>query len=117
MRLPLNIDSNWNDALQKPRWFSGQDVDVSREAFARVAKRLGVRWVKGEGTHRFGKGGTSNIEHPTSNIERRLRSKAVSALPPRGTSHRTTRPCGILTRFGIGEIFEMLSRPHYLSKR
>jgi hypothetical protein len=45
--------------------------------FAR--QRLGVRWVRGEGTHRFG-------------FQLHPRSKAVSAPFP--ASHRTPKPRG-----------------------
>jgi hypothetical protein len=60
-------------------------LDASQPGLAR--QRLGVRWVRGEGTHRF----PLEVGRP---------SKAVSALFP--TSHRTPKPRGNSDGSGAG---------------
>ena len=107
--------------MPQPPRFPGRALgDLCRLDLPLPRQRLGLRWVGGEGTHRFWKWEhpTSNIEHPTSNVcpgRKRCqpRSPPATALHDASrdptdpaeceasgvrrvhpTSHRTPRPCG-----------------------
>src|SRR5207248_5688992 len=58
-------------------------------AFGIARQRLGVRWVRGEGTHRY------DFKHSSTEVSSDT-TKAASALFP--ASRRTPKPGGMITK-------------------
>ena len=68
----------------------------AEELIFACAKRLGLRWVRGEGTHRFGESGT----HLPSNIEpQRPAESGVSPIPRQPPQSKTLRGVTSQARF------------------
>src|SRR3990172_8908484 len=75
---------------------------------------FGVRWVRSEGTHRFGEGETSNIERRTSDIKHSTSQSGVN--PISNQSPPSKRSATALARL-VAQIFNLLYRRFVIGSR